>query len=130
MFLFNDVIQHLDLVDLPFQGKRFTWSNMQDDPLLEKLDWVFTSVDWSITYPATSVTTLARPISDHIPYLIKMDSHIPMSSIFRFENYWIDFPGFYDVVKLHWHNNPFYANMARTISSKFKQLRVGLKKWS
>lgn len=34
------------------------------------------------------------------------------------------------MVGLHWHNKPFYANMARTISSNFKQLRKGLKKWS
>jgi hypothetical protein len=42
MNLFNDLIQHLDVVDIPFLGKHFTWSNMQEDPLLEKLDWVFT----------------------------------------------------------------------------------------
>jgi hypothetical protein len=43
MLLFNDLIQHLDLVDIPFMGRHFTWSNMQEDPLIEKLDWVFTS---------------------------------------------------------------------------------------
>jgi hypothetical protein len=43
MMLFNDLINHLDLVDISFQGRKFTWSNMQQDPLLQKLDWVFTS---------------------------------------------------------------------------------------
>jgi hypothetical protein len=28
MLLFNDLIQHLDLVDIPFSGRQFTWSNM------------------------------------------------------------------------------------------------------
>jgi hypothetical protein len=28
MFLFNDLIQHLDLVDIPFEGRKFSWSNM------------------------------------------------------------------------------------------------------
>lgn len=36
MFLFNDLIQHLDLIDIPFEGRQFTWSNMQSYPLLEK----------------------------------------------------------------------------------------------
>lgn len=38
MMLFNDLILHLDLADITFQGRQFSWSNMQDSPLLEKLD--------------------------------------------------------------------------------------------
>jgi hypothetical protein len=102
---------------------------MQEDPLLEKLDWVFTSASWTSSYPATSVHCLSRPISDHIPYVVMVDSHIPKASLFRFENFWVDFPGFYDTVKLHWDSNPFFSNMARTISAKFKQLRKSLKAW-
>lgn len=41
--VFNNIIQDLDVVDVPFEGRHYTWSNMQDDPLLEKLDWVFIS---------------------------------------------------------------------------------------
>lgn len=105
-------------------------SNMQDDPLLENFDWVFTSPTWQLYYPGTSVKPLPRPISDHIPYVVRMDSHIPKANIFRFENYWADFPGFFYIVDLHWHSNPFFGNMAKTISTKFKPLRVGLRKWS
>lgn len=101
---------------------------MQDDPLLEKLDWVFTSVAWSLSYPVTCVTTLSRPISGHVPYVIRIDSHIPKASIFRFENFWVNFPGFMETIQLHWNNNPFFSNMAKTISGNFKQLRAGLKK--
>jgi hypothetical protein len=38
MQLFNDLISSLDLVELPFNDRTFTWSNMQSDPLLIKLD--------------------------------------------------------------------------------------------
>jgi hypothetical protein len=38
MNLFNKAISDLDLVEIPFSGRSFTWSNMQDDPLLVKLD--------------------------------------------------------------------------------------------
>lgn len=98
MMLFNDLIQHLDLIDIPFEGRQYTWSNIQDNPLLEELDWVFTSLSWSVSYPATSVKPLSRPTSDHVPYVVRMDSHIPKASIFRFENFWVDFPGFFDLV--------------------------------
>jgi hypothetical protein len=38
MLLFNRIISQLDLVEIPLKGRAFTWSNMQDNPLLEKLD--------------------------------------------------------------------------------------------
>jgi hypothetical protein len=62
MELFNDHRANLDLIEIPFSGKCFTWSNMQDDPLLVKLDWVFTSSNWALSYPGTFVQPLARPI--------------------------------------------------------------------
>jgi hypothetical protein len=82
MNLFNDLIHHLDLVEIAFQGQSFTWSNMQTDPLLEKLDWVFTSIDWSLSFPDTKVLPLDRPILDHIPYVVHIGTQIPKSSIF------------------------------------------------
>ena len=44
MFVFNEAISALRLVDLPLQGRRFTWTNRQFEPLLERLDWFLTSV--------------------------------------------------------------------------------------
>jgi hypothetical protein len=38
MCMFNEMITDLDLVEIPFSGRNFTWSNMQSDPLLVKLD--------------------------------------------------------------------------------------------
>jgi hypothetical protein len=39
MHIFNNLIMDLDLADMPFSGRLFTWSNMKDDALLVKLDW-------------------------------------------------------------------------------------------
>jgi hypothetical protein len=130
MLLFNDLIQHLDLAEISFQGRRFSWSNMQQDPLLEKLYWVFTSSSWALSYPDTSVQVLGRPISDHCPFLIKIGTHIPKSSVFRFENYWLQFSDFLSVVDLHWNTSPYFANAAQTLNAKFKQVRAGLRAWS
>jgi len=38
MFMFNDAISAKGLTEIPLQGKKYTWSNMQTPPLLEKLD--------------------------------------------------------------------------------------------
>jgi hypothetical protein len=61
MMLFNDLILHLDLIDIPFQVRDFSWSNMQDNALLEKLDWIFTSASWTLSFPSTKVIPLSRP---------------------------------------------------------------------
>lgn len=41
MLLFNEAINQLALLEIPLKGRDFTWSNMQNAPLLEKLDWFF-----------------------------------------------------------------------------------------
>lgn len=125
--LFNEAISDLDLVDIPFSGRNYSRSNMQDDPLLVKLDWVFTSVGWTLSFPATFVQPLSRPVSDHIPYALHIGSCIPKSKLFRFENFWVDHPGFLETVHLHWNSSPFFANAARNLSDKLKQVRAGLK---
>jgi hypothetical protein len=38
MLMFNSVIHQHDLEEIPIKGRAYTWSNMQDIPLLEKLD--------------------------------------------------------------------------------------------
>ena len=35
IFLFNEIIVHLGLLELPLKGRAYTWSNMQEQPLLE-----------------------------------------------------------------------------------------------
>uniref|UniRef100_A0A452XF66 Uncharacterized protein n=1 Tax=Aegilops tauschii subsp. strangulata TaxID=200361 RepID=A0A452XF66_AEGTS len=57
MLLFNEAISKLGLVELPLRGRKYSWSNMQDNPLLEKLDWIFTSTAWMTAFP----DTLAMP---------------------------------------------------------------------
>jgi hypothetical protein len=38
MLLFNSLIQQHDLEEIPLKGRCYTWSNMQNNPLLKKLD--------------------------------------------------------------------------------------------
>jgi len=126
--MFNELISDLDLVENPFSGREFTWNNMQRDPLLVKLDWVFTSSTWTLSYPATHVQPLSRPTYDHIPYVLHIVNNIPKAKLFRFENYWVAHPGFLDNVSLHWNNSLVFANAAQNLASKLKHVRARLRK--
>jgi endonuclease/exonuclease/phosphatase family metal-dependent hydrolase len=79
----------LELVELPLKGQHFTWTNKQHPPLLERLDWFFTSASWTTAYPNTSVSTQTMDTSDHIPCLISISTDIPKGHIFCFENFWL-----------------------------------------
>jgi hypothetical protein len=61
-------------VEIVFQGKTYTWSNMQDSALFQKLDWVFTSTTSSLSFLDTKVVLLARPISNHITHVIQIST--------------------------------------------------------
>jgi hypothetical protein len=87
MLLFNDIIHHLDLVEVHLKNRIYTWSNMQDPCLLEKFDWVFTSSSWILVFLNTMAYALPQIIFDHVPYVVQMGSSIPRANIFRIENY-------------------------------------------
>ena len=104
MMLFNNIIINLDLVEIPLKGRSYTWSNKHDNPLLEKLDWVFISSHWTTVHTSTMAIPLANISSDHVSIEIMIDSNIPKSNIFRFEEFWLDFEGFIDTVSNYWNN--------------------------
>lgn len=129
MLLFNDLIGHLGLLELPLKGRSYTWSNMQQDPLLEQLDWFFTSSSWISSYPNSVVTVMAKPTSDHVPCLISIDTVIPKAQLFCFENFWVDQPGFVECVKNAWGQQTRATSSAAVLAEKLKTLRHELKKW-
>jgi hypothetical protein len=77
MLLFNEIIGHLGLLELPLKGRKYTWSNMQDNPLLEQLDWFFTSSNWISVYPNSIVLPLAHTKSDNVPCVVNIDTFNP-----------------------------------------------------
>jgi hypothetical protein len=103
---------------------------MQDNPLLEQLDWLFTSMHWTLSYPATVVLPQGNPTSDHIPLLVSIQSSIPSSKLFRFENFWIAHPRFLEVVAKTWDKPTHKPSSAANLNEKFKRMRYELKKWS
>jgi hypothetical protein len=129
MLMFNEAISALGWVELPLKGQRFTWTNKQFTPLLERLDWFFTSASWTLAYPNTSVSTLIMETSDHVPCLVSISTVIPKSNIFRFENFWLQHDDFLNQVHLGWYTLIDHLDAAKKITAKFKNLRRVLRDW-
>jgi len=127
MFIFNDIIGHLGLIELPIKGRKFTWSNMQDTPLLEQLDWFFTTATWTCLYPTTEVLPLAETAYDHVPCVVIISTNIPKCNLFCFENYWVQLDGFMECVQKSWNKRSRKTHIIAVIADKLKTLRQDLK---
>jgi exonuclease III len=129
MLLFNEAISSLGLVELPLYGRRYTWTNKQLSPLMERLDWFFTSSSWTSSFPDTSVSTLVMQTSDHWPCNITISTTIPRGKIFRVENYWFQNPTFLPTAQQSWEEINCQTDKAKIITAKFKNLRKSLRSW-
>ncbi|KAG8083337.1 hypothetical protein GUJ93_ZPchr0015g6958 [Zizania palustris] len=126
---FNGWISHFGLLEIPLSGRRFTWSNMQSDPLLVQLDWCITSPNWVTCFPLTSFKALDKFTSDHTPCLIQLGTKFDRSVIFRFENYWLDMPGFRKLVLDCWSNTIRVEQEPNLIVKKTRILKLAMLNW-
>jgi hypothetical protein len=66
---------------------------------------------------------LAKKGSDHVPCVVNIDTSIPKAKIFRFEKYWVDFPGFKECVTQTWERGSVKSYSSAIIADKLKGLR-------
>ena len=86
MLLFNEANSSLGIEEIRLHGRWFTWTNKQQPPLLERLDWFFSSSAWTLRYPHTIARSLIIETSNHCPCVIKIKTFIPKGKIFGFKN--------------------------------------------
>lgn len=129
IFLFNQAINKLDLIEIPLHGRQFTWTNKQYPPLLERLDWFFTSTNRTTKYPDSIVTTLCMEVSDHWPCVVEIATSIPKPNIFRFENHWLHHDDFINTAVQGWKGPAHINDPAKLITAKYKNLRGKIKDW-
>jgi exonuclease III len=78
--LFNSIINTFDLIDISITGGRYTWSNNQENPTLERLDRYLASKSWEDLFPLCLVYKLPRELSDHNPVIITINSQQKLKS--------------------------------------------------
>jgi hypothetical protein len=129
MLAFNEAISNLGILKLPLKGQTFTWSNKQQNPLLQRLHWFFISNAWSLEFLGTIAKTLVRDTSDHVPCVIKVKTDIPRANIFRFENYWLAHDEFESIFQEAWNRESYQTDPAKKLMAKLKVTRKCLKDW-
>jgi exonuclease III len=126
---FKHAINSLALQDMPLQGRKYTWSNEQEEPILARLDRVLFNPPWEDLYPISDLTALSTDISDHCPLLMTCSATRPRSFRFRFENFWPKLPGFAETVKSAWESAEPHADPLFAVDCKLKATAKALRSW-
>jgi hypothetical protein len=103
-FLFNAVIDSMDLREIDLSGRKFTWANSRRVSTDEKLDRVLVSTEWEQHFPLATVEALNRDISDHTPLLLSTGDGVQIKKQppFKFELGWLLKEGFFETVSEVW----------------------------
>lgn len=111
-------------------GGKFTWSNNQINPTLEKLDRILMSKEWEDMFPTVVINKLPRDVSNHNPMIMITDMNTPLSHLsFRFETAWLIQPDFKEITKTIW-DKPCHAESAfDRIQIKLKRFKQYYKGW-
>jgi hypothetical protein len=99
-FLFNIVIDGLNLMELQMLDRKYTWTNNLHVPTFKKLDQVIITTEWEEKFLLTTVQALTRELSDHTPLLLKSGEPSQMTTqpMFKFELGWLLRDGSMDMV--------------------------------
>jgi exonuclease III len=131
-FLFNAVIDFLDLREIEMSGHKYTWANSRRVPTYEKLDRVLVSTEWEQNFPLATVDALSRDISDHTPLLLSTgnDPKDRKTYPFRFELGWLLKDGFFELVSDVWNKEKRGVTPMKKWQNKIRRLRQFLRGWA
>lgn len=128
--MFNTTISNLQLIELPLLDRAYTWSNNRLNPTLERIDRAFFNLAWDEQFPNTTLSSLTRFSSDHVPLMDNISSHIPRSRLFRFESFWTLHPACKRIVTKAWTRPLLATKSDHALASAIKRTRANLKSWS
>ncbi|KAJ8635543.1 hypothetical protein MRB53_009810 [Persea americana] len=112
------------LLDSGFSGSSFTWSNNRQGKsyVATKLDHSLTNQALSLSFPDGLLQHLVRQNIDHSPILLSSRPPLAARYIpFKFEEMWIGYPSFKDLVATIW-NLPGSKNQIDKVEFKGNSL--------
>ena len=127
---FAQVVDELELLDLPLQGGVFSQSGGRNDQSQARLDRYLVTQNWLDKFCGVVQSRLPRPISDHFPILLKSGGLRRGPSPFRFENIWLKVDGFKDHLRDLWQRTEVSGKASFRLASKLKVLKQKIKDWN
>jgi hypothetical protein len=131
-FMFNAVIDSLNLKEIEMSGRQFTWANRLPYLTYEKLDRILVATEWDNKYPLSTVVALNRDIFDHTPLLLNTgeSNECALPHPFKFELRWLLRDGFLDMVKTTWASVTVGNTPLERWQAKIRWVRQYLRGWA
>jgi hypothetical protein len=117
-FIFNAIIENLDMREIALSGRQFTWASNRSIPTFEKLDKILASAEWKEKFPLVMVRALTRTGTCHTPLLIDAckPAHLGRNSYFPFKLSWLHKEGLFEMVRDAW----FQGDIVMLTSGKIR----------
>jgi exonuclease III len=131
MLRFRKDLNHMEVKELDFIGRKFTWSNNQSSPTLTRIDRAFCTPAFEDQYNNLLLQPMSSFISNHCP-LLPMPLSTPRAQPnFRFESFWPRMHGFLDCVQQTWNKQiPQNQNPFGVLHIKLSRVANALRRWS
>ena len=127
---FSDVIENLQLKDLPLIVSPFTWSGGVNNQFFSRIDRFLVNEEWDYRFSGSRQYVLLRPVSDHFPILLEGGGLRRGPSPFRFEHMWLKVEGFKELLKAWWERDSFNGSASFILAEKLKVVKSKLKEWN
>eukprot|EP00253_Pinus_taeda_P029823 PITA_29823 len=125
-------MQDWDLLDIPPENGKYTWSNKRIGPghIAARLDRCLVQSSFLLLGLESRLHILPCSVSDHKPILLEMLGHKDLGPIpFRFNPLWVKEPEFLNLVQDCW-NLPVKGSSFYIWEEKLRRLKVVLKTWA
>ena len=126
---FNEWIQELEVVEVPWLGRSFTWYR-PNGTSRSRLDRFLVSHEWLDRWPNSTQVTLARNFSDHCPIVLRSNEIDWGPKPFRILDCWLLDRSFKETVYHSWtsYQQPGWGGFI--LKEKIKNLKNSLKRWN
>jgi len=88
-----------------------------------RLDRFLVLIDWEELFPESVQRRMARPFSDHFPICLESLLSARGKTLFRFENMWLEFEGFSDLIREWWEETHIHTH-THTYICKCTYMRI------
>ena len=127
---FAQIVDELELLDLPMQGGLLTWNGGRNNQSWARLDRFLMTQNWLDQFSGIVQSRLPRPTSDHFPILLEGGGLRRGPSPIRFENMWLKVDGFKDLIRGWWQGTVVRGNASYRLATKLKELKQRIKVWN
>ena len=94
--------------------------------MASRLDRFMVSVDWEEFFPDMIQKRLPRPLYDRFPICLKTSVLERGKSPFRFQNMWLEFEAFSNLIKEWWGERQVLGFASFIVASKLKYIKEKL----